>query len=279
MNVLVTGATGFIGEAIIPILVSEGYSVTATSRNIEKAKKQTWFESVDFKEFSIGSNSNEDIYSYFNKPDIVIHTAWDKLHDYKGLHHIEENVMKHYFFLKELIANGTKNVNVLGTCFEYGMKEGQLNENMPSEPTNPYGLAKNTLRIFLEALSIQHPFNLKWIRLFYSFGKASNSNSIYAQLIHAIQRKDEYFNMSKGDQLRDFMDFDEMIHKIIKISIQDKVTGIINCCSGKPTRVLELIEHVALHHKSSIKLNTAFYPYSPLEPMHFWGDTEKLNRI
>lgn len=279
MNVLVTGATGFIGEAIIPILVLEGYSVTATSRSIEKAKSQAWFESVDFKEFSIGSDSNDDIYSYFNKPDIVIHTAWDKLHDYKGLHHMEENVMKHYFFLKEFISNGTKNINVLGTCFEYGLKEGQLNENMPSEPTNPYGIAKNTLRIFLEALSNQHPFSLKWIRLFYSYGKSSNSNSIYAQLIHAIQRKDEFFNMSKGDQLRDFMDFDEMIHKIIKISIQDKVTSIINCCSGKPTRVLELIEHVALQHKSSIKLNTAFYPYSPLEPMHFWGDIEKLNRI
>lgn len=279
MNVLVTGATGFIGESIIPILVSEGYSITATSRSIEKAKKQTWFDSVDFKEFSIGTDSNEDIYTYFNKPDIVIHTAWDKLHDYKGLHHIEENVMKHYFFLKEFITNGTKNVNVLGTCFEYGMREGQLNENMSSEPTNPYGIAKNTLRIFLETLSNQHPFNLKWIRLFYSYGKASNSNSIYAQLMQAIQRKDEYFNMSKGDQLRDFIEFNKMIDNILKISIQDKITGIINCCSGKPTRVIELIQEHIAQHESTIKLNTAFYPYSPLEPMHFWGDVEKLNHI
>jgi hypothetical protein len=54
----------------------------------------------------------------------VIHTAWDKLHDYNGLHHIEENILKHYLFLKELIVSGVTTVNELGTCFDYGLKEG-----------------------------------------------------------------------------------------------------------------------------------------------------------
>jgi hypothetical protein len=31
--------------------------------------------------------------------------------------------------------------------------------------------------------------------------------------------------------------------------------------------------------KSKIKLNLGFYPYSPIEPMEFWGDNRKLKQI
>lgn len=279
MKVLVTGATGYIGEAIIPILLKRGCQVTATSRSIEKATQKDWFKSVNFKSFQIGIDSNKNIYSYFNEPDIVIHAAWDKLDNYQNLLHIEENLMNHYFFLKEFILNGTKNINVLGTCFEYGMKEGKLNENMISEPSNPYGVAKNTLRIFLESLKTVNEFDLKWIRLFYSYGKAENSNSIFAQLERAVKNQEEVFNMSKGDQLRDYMQFDEMIQQIALISMQTNVKGIINCCSGKPTRVIEIVKDYIQAHNSSITLNTKFYPYSPFEPMHFWGDNTKLQKL
>ena len=39
------------------------------------------------------------------------------------------------------------------------------------KPENPYALAKDTLRKYLEQLQTHIEFNLKWIRLFYMYGK------------------------------------------------------------------------------------------------------------
>lgn len=279
MKVLVTGSTGFIGEDVVSELLKEGHQIIATSRDEQTASTNEWFSSVFYKPYTIGTGNVSDLYTYFEQPEAVIHCAWDNLHDYNGLHHVEENLMNHYFFLKSLIESGVKNVTVLGTCFEYGMKEGCLSETMDVHPSNSYGIGKNALRVFLEMLQTTHGFTLKWIRLFYSYGKSSNSNSLFAQLERAVMRNDLVFNMSDGNQLRDYLPFDEQVRTIVKISMQDHISGIINCCSGSPVRVIELVEEYIRLKKSPIQLNRGYYQYSPLEPVHFWGDNTKLKTL
>lgn len=279
MKILVTGATGFIGESLISRLIESGHSVIATSRNTETAKMKDWFEKVTYVPFTIGEQYEGNFAELFHNPDLIIHTAWDQLHDYNGLHHIEENVMKHYQFLKKCIQDGMKDITVLGTCFEYGLIEGKLSEDIAVQPISNYGIGKNTLRIYLQALQNHLDFQLKWIRLFYNYGKTNQSNSLFSQLEKAISSNESHFNLSQGDQLRDYLHFDDLIASIEKISLQHQITGIINCCSGKPTRVIELVEALIQHKNSSIQINRGFYPYSKLEPMHFWGDPIKLMSI
>ena len=48
MKILVTGATGFVGQHVVRWLVNHGYSVTATGTSIEKAKAFDWFDKVTF---------------------------------------------------------------------------------------------------------------------------------------------------------------------------------------------------------------------------------------
>ena len=278
-KILVTGATGFIGNHVISRLLAEGYTVVASSSSAEKAATYSWFPQVEYREFDLRALPAGNYYDFFNQPDALIHLAWEGLPNYKAEFHLQDNLPGHFSFLKNLIDHGLRDITITGTCFEYGLQEGCLTETMAVFPSNPYAQAKNKLREQLEAYQAETPFVLKWPRLFYMYGKGQNSNSLLSQLQAALDRGDRSFNMSPGDQLRDYLPVEEVARYLVKIAGQSKVTGIINCCSGRPVQVKQLVQQYLEEKKASIELNLGFYPYSDIEPRNFWGDTKKLKTI
>lgn len=280
MKILVTGATGFIGNHVTQQLLEldRNIQVIATSGNTEKAKICKWFSKVKYVSCDLNSVP-EDCFQYFGKPDLLIHLAWEGLPNYKDLFHFERNLYADYFFLKSMIEQGLKDVVVTGTCFEYGMQSGGLHEDMETKPDNPYGLAKDTLRKFLEQLQKKTDFRLKWIRLFYMYGKGQHHGAILSQLDKALEKGDHHFDMSGGEQLRDYLPVEKVAEYIVKIAMQNQITGIINCCSGIPVSIRKLVENHLKEKQKRIHLNLGHYPYPDYEPMAFWGSPQKMQRI
>lgn len=280
MKILVTGATGFIGNYVInELLKSKDYDIIATAiDDPEKAKIFSWFEHVTYFKYDLNSHSN-NFFTLLDKPDLLIHLSWQGLPNYKELFHIEKNLFSNYFFIKNMVENGLKNLSIIGTCFEYGLQDGCLNEELETNPINPYGLAKDTLRKFIVELNKKFEFSFKWIRLFYLHGEGQSKNSILEQLKTALANNEAAFNMSGGEQLRDYLPIEKVAEYIVKISIQNRVTGIVNCCSGEPVSIRRLVENYLQTNSKQIKLNLGYYPYPDFEPLAFWGDNSKLKEI
>lgn len=279
-KVLVTGSTGFIGNYVIAQLLRHNCEVIATSLSAEKAKTFAWYNKVTYVPFDIRAfNANTNYAAFFHNPTAVIHLAWEGLPNYKSLFHFEDNLPVHYALLKNLVINGINDITITGTCFEYGMKDGQLTEDMPAEPTNAYALAKDTLRRFMQELQKKQPFNLKWVRLFYMYGSGQNPNSLLSQLEKAVKAGDTVFNMSGGEQVRDYLLVEKVAENIVSIALQNSVTGIINCCSNKPVTVKQFVTDYIEYKNLQIQLNLGYYPYADYEPMAFWGDDTKLKTI
>jgi len=279
-KVLVTGATGFIGNYVVDELLRSNYKVIASSSQREKASLKEWFSNVDYRAFNLSDfKSAIDYFSFFDKPDILIHLAWEGLPNYKAPFHIEQNLPRHFAFLENMIQHGLKSLTVTGTCFEYGMQEGCLTEEMEVHPANPYAIAKNTLREKLQRLEINHAFSLRWVRLFYMYGEGQNPNALLSQLSRSLANKETVFNMSGGEQVRDFLPVEKVAEYIVKIALQEKVKGVINCCSGKPVTVRQLVEEYLKKNNKTIQLNLGYYPYPDYEPMRFWGGDTKLKSI
>lgn len=280
MKILVTGATGFIGNHLInELLKYKSYEIIATSRDVEKAKMFEWFDAVKY----ISHNLNDDydnLYEKFSKPDKVVHLAWEGLSNYNDLTHIEQNLFNNYRFIKNLITNGLKDITITGTCFEYGMVNGCLSEDLHTNPSNSYALAKDNLRKFTEELHKQFEFSYRWIRLFYMYGEGQSEKSLVTLLDKAIQNGDKEFNMSGGEQLRDYLHIREIVFNISKIVIQNKIDNqIINCCSGEPISIRKFVENYLYERKYTMKLNLGYFPYPTYEPMAFWGDSTKLQKV
>jgi nucleoside-diphosphate-sugar epimerase len=279
-KVLVTGATGFIGNHLVPALLDKGFEVIASSSSEEKAAASNWFEKVKYIPFNLEDFDNSvNYFKQFGEPDLMIHLAWEGLPNYKSDFHIDVNLPRHSAFLKNLVVNGLKDLTVTGTCLEYGFREGRLDESMPAQPANAYAMAKDRLRIFLEELNVVSPFVFKWVRLFYMYGNGQNPNAIFSQLSAAIEKGEKQFNMSGGEQVRDFLPVEKVAENLAAIAAQQKVTGIINCSSGEPVKLIELVKKFVRDAGSGIELNTGYYPYLDYEPMEFWGDNSKLKKI
>jgi len=274
----VTGATGFVGRHLVEALLACGCEVRAVARNAETAASLPWINSVEFVAADIHA-VDLDIAALTDGIDALAHLAWPGLPNYQALFHFEHNLMADYRFIKNVVEAGVSQVLVTGTCFEYGLQSGPLGEQTKPQPSNPYGLAKNTLRLFLENLQRVQPFTLQWARLFYLHGTGQNPNSLLAALDRAIDAGDDYFNMSAGEQLRDYLAINTAASYLAAILQQRDFDGVINCTSGQPISVRALVEQRLRERGASIHLNLGHYPYPTHEPMAFWGMTDRLQQL
>jgi dTDP-6-deoxy-L-talose 4-dehydrogenase (NAD+) len=143
MKILVTGATGFVGNHVIRRLLTLGQEVVATARSRDKARNFEWFNRVLFIPHEISDTDHDlPIFNYFEKPNVLIHLAWDGISDVQNQMHLESNLTKHKKFLSDYISSGGKHLLVTGTCLEYGKQSGSLSEDLNTYPTTQYGKAK-----------------------------------------------------------------------------------------------------------------------------------------
>lgn len=278
-KILVSGANGFIGTHILlqGIKLFPHNQWIATSANSEKAKTKLWYDKVEFIPYDYHLNPLEFPFR-FSEQDILIHSAWGFLPFFKKEEHLTVELFAQQNFLKKCLENGLQNLTVLGTCYEYGMQEGCLNEEKnPHQAVIPYPKAKVKL---YEWLKERYPnVNLTWMRLFYMYGEGQSEKSLIPQLEKALAENRPAFDMSKGDQIRDYQKVEEMAEKIVRIAMLGENNGIVNICSGKPITILELVKNYLKEKNKSITLNTGVYPYPDYEPFAFWGCPEKMNKL
>ena len=271
MKILVTGANGYLGRGIVNKLIEYGHDVIAVSRNDDNINKKA-------KIFKCDCFIIENPYVYFKKPDAVLHLAWEDGFKHMSNKHLE-NLYSHYEFIDKLVSSGLKKLSVMGSMHEIGFYEGSVNENTPCKPESYYGIAKNALRELCQLLNKQYDFILKWIRGFYIVGNSEHGCSIFSKLVQAHLKNEKTFPFTMGLNQFDFLDYDDFCSSVVKIVSQDKINGIINCCSGRPMKLSERVEKFIMDNQLDIKLKYGEFPDRPYDSKAIWGDDSKLKEI
>ncbi len=278
MRVIVTGATGFIGRHLVRKLLQNRHQVIAVTRDLKRAKEFEWFDEVDFIQADLHLNYGPVI-ERLDGVDVLIHLAWPGLPNYQGTFHIFQNLTSDLAFLKASIESGLSHLVVAGTCLEYGLQSGALSEDMDTRPITPYGFAKDSLRKALEFFQREQNFTLQWMRLFYMYGEGQSPKSLLSQLDTAIDEKRQSFDMSIGTQLRDYLPIESIAEGICIAMENSMIDGVINCSSGSPISVLDLVRRRCQERGSDIHLNLGHFSLLEYEPLEFWGIPAKLNSL
>lgn len=275
MTIAVTGASGFVGRHVLRALAALTYEeIVAVSRR----PPDTLPTGVRHVALDLGEARAAD-FDRMGRPDTLVHLAWGGLPNYLSRHHFEIELPLHYRFLRLMVEAGVSALLVAGTCYEYGMVDGAMDEERLPLPANPYAFAKTALLRQLEFLRTEIPFALTWARLFYMWGEGQASSSIYPLLHQAAARREQTFPMSAGEQLRDYLPVTLAADILARLALRRSDIGIVNVSSGTPVSIRALVERWIAEAGLDITPELGRYPYPTYEPLAFWGTTAKREAV
>ena len=270
MKVAVTGASGYIGRHVVDALIRLGHEVIAVDMINKGINTDAKFISLDI--FS------DNIYEKLGKPDACIHMAWKDGFSQASNAHMQM-LSNHYSFVKQLIDSDIKYLSIMGSMHEIGYYEGAVDENTPCKPLSMYGIAKNALRQSSMLLAEKSNTSLMWLRAYYILGDDSNNNSVFSKISQMEKEGKDFFPFVSGKNKYDFIDVDELALQIAVSSTQSNITGIINCCSGKPISLADKVAEYIKSHDYKIKPQFGKFPERPYDSPAIWGDNTKINLI
>lgn len=271
-KILVTGANGYIGSHVVLSLINYGHQVIAADMNNTRIHPKADFIRLNIFE-------DKEIMKKADYPDICLHLAWRDGFNHSSENHIDD-LSKHYHFLTGLIEDGLKHLAVMGTMHEIGYYEGCIDENTPCNPLSMYGIAKNALRQALNVyLQNKENVSFKWLRAFYITGDDNENNSIFAKIIKMEKDGKATFPFTSGENKYDFQDIGDLAEQITETISQDKINGIINCCSGKPVALKDKVETFLMDKKFKIRPEYGAYPDRDYDSPAIWGSNDKIIKI
>jgi nucleoside-diphosphate-sugar epimerase len=236
-RVLVTGASGFIGQPVVKALVEGGWTVIGTSRTrpAQDPGVANWIE-IDLL--------TQDPRSLVAaaRADVLIHLAWIATPGIYGeslenLDWLRASTALSAAFL----AEGGRRLVGAGTCLEYDLgHEG-------AETTGPrtlYAAAKHACRLAFERqVSATQGASLAWPRIFFLLGAKDHPDRLAPGLARRLAAG-EAAEISQGLVERDFIDVRDAARAIAALAGAE-ASGAFDIASGHGWRLRDLAEAIA----------------------------------
>jgi len=280
MNILITGAAGFIGSHLSEYFLSKNHTVIGLD-NFDPfydvaIKKQNISDSIKSKHFNFYEGSILDIKfleSIFNenKIDLVIHLA-SKAGVRPSIHNPQE-----YFNVN---VNGT--LNLLETMKKAELKKmifassSSIYGNNPKVPfsekdnvdypISPYAASKKSAELICHTYHHLYAFDIFCLRFFTVYGSRQRPDLAIHKFTKAILNKDEITIYGDGTTQRDYTHISDIVDGISK-SI-DKLSGyeIINLGESYSISLAYLVALLEQYTGTKAKIRRL-----PMQP----GDVEK----
>jgi nucleoside-diphosphate-sugar epimerase len=276
-RVLVTGATGFIGQHMPALLRARGFETHITARGTLPETAGITAHGVDLMRQDEAQRLIKDI-----RPDIIIHTAWYVAHG--RFWTAPENIdwLEASTALAAYAAEaGTRRFVGLGTCAEYATEAGDDAYPWPETrriaPATPYGEAKAALaRRLNEMAEGRARFSFAWARLFHLFGPGENPARLVPSIMLAL-REGREAQCASGRPVRDFISTQNAAAAITALATS-ATTGPVNIASGAPISIAAMARLIAEIAGRPYLLRLGALPDRPNEPPYMVAHTGRLRR-
>ena len=218
MNILVTGANGFIGQALVKNLLQTKHNVIACVRQSVKPTLDCEYRFID------KLDSKTDWQDALKGIDVVIHCAAimptrnNNLSDVDKAKEVNEAATMN--LAQYAMQQGIKHFIFLSTMSVYGLTTGHITASTPLNPNTPYGQSKAKAEDALRALSSEN-FVVTIIRPPMVYGPNCKGNF---KTLYKIANVAPIFPKVNNKRSAIFID---SLSAFIKIVIDQKIEGIL----------------------------------------------------
>ena len=237
MNILVTGADGFIGSHLVEKLVKLGHKVTCLVK-YNSFGSNGWLDHIDkkiYKELKIISGDIRDsefIITISKRKDYVFNLAaliaipfsYESPNSY-----VDTNI---YGTLNMLNACKRNNFKLIQTSSSevYGTaKYIPINETHPIQGQSPYSATKISADYLSMSYFYSYDLPISILRPFNTFGPRQSNRAVIPSIILQMAKNKKFINLGLTSPKRDLSYIDDTINGFIKTLGKNKIFGeIIN---------------------------------------------------
>jgi UDP-glucuronate 4-epimerase len=269
MNILVTGAAGFIGSHLCEYLIQEGNYVVGLDnfdsfylRKIKESNLRTLLESEDFKFYEIDIRDEEALMLLLteNQIDTVIHLAAKA-----GVRPSIDSIKEYY----EVNVNGTVNLleamkaknirkmifasssSVYGNNVKVPFSEGDRVDN----PISPYASTKKSGELLCHVYSHLYNFDITCLRFFTVYGPRQRPDLAIHKFTRLIDEEKPIPFYGDGSTSRDYTFINDIVSGIYAALNHLNGFRIYNLGESRIIKLSELVNTIERALKKKAILN------------------------
>jgi nucleoside-diphosphate-sugar epimerase len=270
MNIIVTGATGYVGKNLISsILKLPNYKLFAVVRG-----------EVDLPEEVITIKDDVDFEINMSKanPDVVIHlasyiTSRSEMDDFEKL--VDSNIVFGTRLLNALKNTSLKYFINVGTFAEYHFNDGELN------PTYLYAATKTAFKPILKYYSELKSFKCVHVIPYSIYGGVDRQKKIMDILFESLDAK-KPVNTSEGLQNLDFIYINDVVEFFIrlieKISELENNT-VLHLGTGRTHTLREVSELIEKISNKKMNINWGAHPPRERDTFYACAPVGKIQNV
>ncbi len=278
-RVIITGATGAIGMALIENLISDGIEVLVFCRHDSKRKERIPRHSL----VSVNDCSLEQLATVENETgkryDVFYHFAWDGTTGNARNDMYLQNLNVKYSLDAVTVASrfGCHTFIGAGSQAEYGRVEGKITSDLPVHPENGYGMGKLAAgmmtRVYAHQLGMKHI----WTRILSVYGPYDSEKTMVMYTINKL-KEGEVPQFTKAEQIWDYLYSDDAAaaFRLLGEKGIDGKTYVIGHGDARP--LAEFIKDIRDVTDPNAKINLGALPYSEKQVMHLQADINELKK-
>ena len=279
-RVFVTGATGFIGSAIVRRLIADGHQVSALVR----PESSTWRLGDSARCIHVIEGSLDAPQAFAKsladfEPDTVMHLAWHGV----GKKHrnapdqIWRNVGPSVELLMTAARSGCRTFIGAGSQAEYGPSHDVLHEESPTRPTTLYGAAKLATYVLLSQLAAVSDMRFAWLRLFSVYGPRDDAHTLTSYVCTELL-SGRAPAVRKGDDAWDYLYVDDAAAAFVAVG-KSQAAGAINVASGDAQPLRETILRLRDAVDPSLPINFGAVPEPSSGGFPLQANVDKLRKV
>lgn len=274
-RVLVTGASGFIGTQVLPLLGATGaFEIHAVTSRPKAAGGNAHWHHADL----LSPGSAERLVDGI-RPSHLLHLAWyaepgKYWSDPANIGWVEASLR----LVRAFREHGGARAVLAGSCAEYDWKAGICREqDTPLRPASVYGGCKHAMQLLLEAYATVTGLSSAWGRVFYLYGPGEPVQRLVPSVIRPLLSGSPAA-CTAGDQARDYLHVEDVARAFVAL-LQSDHRGPVNIASGSATPVKALATEIARQLGRPELLRLGALPNAGNEPASIVGDNGLLSRL